>query len=96
MRKLLLAIGSAIWYTAVTAAAIAQDTTPRGPSEWIFRNWLGFCLYIGIFILAIIGIYKLAMSGDGEREDDRDEKPSAVDMNWSEPKPEEKQADFSG
>ncbi|MDP8215370.1 MAG: hypothetical protein RAO92_03485 [Candidatus Euphemobacter frigidus] len=94
MKKLLSVIGSAVWYAAATAAAAAQDTTPRGPAEWTFRNWLGFCLQIGIFILAIIGIYKLAMSGGGERENDRDEKPSASDMNRTEP--EEKRADFSG
>jgi hypothetical protein len=42
------------------ALLFAQDTTPRGPSQWTAKNWVGFFLYIGLFILAVIGIYKLA------------------------------------
>ncbi len=63
--------------SALTAAGIgilsaftlaAQDTTPRGPSQWSARNWLGFCIQIGVFLLAVIGIYRLARSGEGEGE----------------------------
>ena len=42
------------------ALLFAQDTAPRGWSQWTARNWIGFFIYIGLFVLAVIGIYKLA------------------------------------
>ncbi len=66
-KKLCMIIG--IWpvFFLAAAATIAQDTTPRGPAEWTGRNWLGFSLQILFFVLAVIGIYKLA---GPEREED--------------------------
>jgi len=41
---------------------------PRGPSEWSSRNWLGFFIYLVVFILAVVGIYKLATGGETDEE----------------------------
>jgi len=68
MKKIISLLVAAGWYLAIVFTVLGQDTTPRGPSEWTGRNWLGFCILISAFILAIIGIYRLAMSGEGERE----------------------------
>ena len=73
MKKLISALGMLIVSVLTAATLLAQDTTPRGPSQWTGRNWLGFCIYIGIFILAIIGIYRLAMSGEGEEGSEKSE-----------------------
>ena len=70
MKKIISLLVAAGWYVAIASAALGQDTTPRGPSEWTGRNWLGFCIQISVFILAIIGIYRLAMSGGGEVNDE--------------------------
>ncbi len=45
---------------------LAQPTEPIGPAGWSARNWIGFLLQIAIFILAVIGIYKLAYWGEKE------------------------------
>lgn len=63
MKKILTLIIGTFWFWLSTFSAIAQDTTPKGPAEWTLRNWLGFCIQIIVFVLVIIGIYKLAMGG---------------------------------
>lgn len=68
MKKILTIITGFSWYWLSSVAVFAQDTTPRGPAQWTPRNWLGFCIQIGLFILVIIGIYKLALGGEEETE----------------------------
>jgi hypothetical protein len=46
------------------ASCFAQSTDPVGPSGWTTRNWIGFALQITLFVLALIGIYKLAAPRD--------------------------------
>lgn len=60
MKKLISALATTLIWCYFASLLWSQDTTPRGPSEWTPRNWLGFFIQIGLFILAIIGIYKLA------------------------------------
>ncbi len=69
MKNLLTIISGLTWYWLSPYAVVAQDTTPRGPAQWTATNWLGFCIQIVLFILVIIGIYKLALGGKGKSED---------------------------
>ena len=67
MKKKVLAFLAASGVSLLPAAFLAaQDTTPRGPAEWTGRNWLGFSIQIIVFILAVVGIYKLADPGEEE------------------------------
>ncbi|MFH1038079.1 MAG: hypothetical protein V1789_05355 [PVC group bacterium] len=66
MKKAISMLASVSLGVLFPFALAAQDTSPRGPSQWTARNWLGFCIQIGVFILAVIGIYRLARSGEGE------------------------------
>jgi|GEM_PF-1124801 len=66
MKNILSAIITLIGYAVIISSGFAQDTTPRGPAQWTASNWLGFCIQIGLFALAIFGIYKLALGGEGE------------------------------
>lgn len=50
----------------ITPPTLAQSTEPVGPSGWTARNWVGFFLVIIVFILAVIGINKLATWGEDE------------------------------
>jgi len=44
---------------------LAQSADPVGPAGWTARNWVGFAAQIAVFVLALIGICKLA---DWERD----------------------------
>ncbi len=66
MKKMLSAIAALTGYAVIISTVFTQDTTPRGPAHWTATNWLGFCISIGLFILAIFGIYRLAIGGRGE------------------------------
>lgn len=74
MKKIISTAGAIGAWFYLTYSLRAQDTMPRGPSEWTPRNWLGFFIYIAVFILVVIGIYKLATGvetteeGRGEEE----------------------------
>jgi hypothetical protein len=68
MKNILSAIATLIGYAVITSPIFAQDTTPWGPAHWTASNWLGFCIQIGLFALAIFGIYKLALGGEGKSE----------------------------
>ena len=70
MKKILKIFTGTIWFWLSTGVVLAQDTTPRGPAQWTPRNWLGFCIQIGVFALVIFGIYKLALGGEGEENDE--------------------------
>jgi hypothetical protein len=58
-RKSLLAVIAAM--SALTC--MAQSTEPVGPSGWTARNWVGFCVQMALFVLALIGICALAGRG---------------------------------
>lgn len=66
MKHVITAIITLIGYAEIISSGFAQDTTPRGPAQWTANNWLGFCIQIGLFALAIFGIYKLALGGEDE------------------------------
>ena len=36
-----------------------------GPGGWTPRNWIGFFLYLFVFLLAVIGLYRMAVADDG-------------------------------
>lgn len=75
--KKLISIGIALVSWLCSAAfSRAQDISPKGWSQWTTRNWVGFTAEILVFILVVIGIYKLALSGE-EKEETRDEKLDA-------------------
>lgn len=57
-------IAASLAALGTAAAAMAQSTDPVGPSGWTTRNWIGFSVQIAVFILAVIGICKLASFGD--------------------------------
>ena len=78
VKKLVFALAPAWALLYPRALVFAQDTTPRGPSEWTTKNWVGFFLYIGLFVLAVIGIYKLA-GVDEISESETSEKPGEAD-----------------
>ncbi len=50
--------------TAIVIPCMAQSTEPIGPAGWTTRNWIGFSVQIIVFILAIIGICRLAKRGE--------------------------------
>ena len=60
MKKIFIGASGIISFLVFCAVLFAQDTTPKGPSQWTARNWIGLCIQIGLFILAVIGIYKLS------------------------------------
>ena len=60
MKKIGVSLTGALFAFAFCAPLFAQDTAPRGWSQWTARNWIGFFIYLGLFVLAVIGIYKLA------------------------------------
>ena len=49
---------------AIVIPCLAQSTEPVGPTGWTTRNWIGFSVQITVFVLAIIGICKLARWGE--------------------------------
>lgn len=49
---------------AIAIPCLAQPTEPIGPAGWTMRNWIGFSVQIAVFILAVIGICKLAKWGE--------------------------------
>jgi hypothetical protein len=53
-----------IFAAAIAIPCLAQPTEPIGPAGWTMRNWIGFCVQITVFVLAVIGICKLAKSGE--------------------------------
>lgn len=73
MKNILSAITALSGYALIISTGLAQDTTPRGPAHWTATNWLGFCIQIGLFILAIFGIYRLAVGGKGDDGDVKSE-----------------------
>ena len=83
MNRILTIIIGFIWYWLSAYAVFAQDTTPRGPAEWTTRNWIGFFIQIGIFVLVIIGIYKLALGDKKERGDNIPEPKSPESSPYS-------------
>jgi hypothetical protein len=75
MKNILSAIVAFIGYAVIISTVFTQDTTPRGPAHWTATNWLGFCIIIGLFILAIFGIYRLAIGRRGEEGGLKSERP---------------------
>ena len=75
MKNILKIFTGTIWFWLSTGAVLAQDTTPRGPAQWTAGNWLGFCIQIGLFVLVVFGIYRLALGGGGEDGDIKSETP---------------------
>jgi hypothetical protein len=73
MKKILAGLVVALVWLYLAFPLGAQDTSPRGPSEWSPRNWLGFFIQITLFLLAVFGIYTLATSG-GELEEEGGER----------------------
>lgn len=61
LRKLLCALIAAA--PALCGAAPSSD--PVGPSGWTARNWIGLCVQVSLFVLALIGLCRLA-GRDGE------------------------------
>lgn len=55
-RKLL----SALLLSAPASVCQAQSTDPVGPAGWTTRNWIGLCVQITLFVLALWGICRLA------------------------------------
>lgn len=45
-----------------------------GPAEWPLRAWVGFFLYILVFLLVVIGLYRMAVS-DLPSEEEGGRKP---------------------
>ena len=78
MKIILSVVATLIGYAVIISTVFAQDTTPRGPAQWTAGNWLGFCIQIGVFALAILGIYKLALGGEGERKDLKSEEAGLI------------------
>ncbi len=35
-----------------------------GPGGWTPRNWIGFFLYLFVFLLVVIGLYRMALADD--------------------------------
>lgn len=70
MKKTLTIIFAFSWYWLTACMVYTQDTTPKGPAQWTPRNWLGFCIQIGLFVLVIIGIYKLAIPAQKLKDKD--------------------------
>ncbi len=68
-----------MWFTSLLAnlALLMQDDrhAPVGPSGWSTKNWIGFVLYIVVFLAVVAFIFYIG----------RDEEDEAK----AEPKPEE-------
>ena len=50
----------------------AGSTEPVGPSGWPAKSWIGLLVYLGLFLLALWGISRLAStspSGEDEGSD---------------------------
>ncbi|MCX6355970.1 MAG: hypothetical protein NTZ78_13870 [Candidatus Aureabacteria bacterium] len=62
---------TAFFVTALSLGAVclAQSTEPVGPSGWTTRNWIGFTVQISLFVLAVLGVYKLADWKDDDSQD---------------------------
>jgi hypothetical protein len=69
MRTLLRAAAIVLLGGAAACGSDADPTVPRGPSEWTARNWMGLCIQIGLFVLAIWGIWKLVEDPKGKGSD---------------------------
>ncbi len=80
MKKLISLLSTTLGWCFLASSLAAQDTAPRGPAEWTPRNWLGFGIQIGLFIIAVIAIYKLAGCGD-EIEEGRGEEEGREEAN---------------
>ena len=68
------------------AGVLAEDSMePVGPSGWTTRNWVGFAVYVGVFLLILVGLGYLAnlaekdlpASGDGSPDAGGKDKASA-------------------
>lgn len=46
------------------------NTDPVGPSGWGLRSWIGFFLYIFIFVGAVALIFWIAKGAEGEDRED--------------------------
>lgn len=69
MKPFLLVAALVLLRGASAFGSDADPTVPRGPSEWTARNWMGLCIQIGLFILAIWGIWKLVDDPEGKGSD---------------------------
>jgi hypothetical protein len=49
---------------ALSLPCLAQSPEPVGPVGWTARNWIGFAVQITVFVLALIGVCKLADWGN--------------------------------
>ena len=45
---------------AQSVTCIAGPTDPVGPSGWTTRNWVGLAIQIGLFLLALWAVTRLA------------------------------------
>ena len=69
MKKLIISGVVFLGWLCSAARGWSQNISPRGWSQWTARNWAGFILEILVFILVLIGIYKMALSGEDEDEE---------------------------
>ena len=55
-------------------AFFADDPlAPKGPGEWEAKNWIGFVLYIAVFLAVVAFIFYI---GRDEEEDATDDAPT--------------------
>lgn len=52
-----------MWFLLLQAA---EKTAPRGPAHWTTKNWIGFVLYILVFLAVVAFIFYI---GRDEEED---------------------------
>lgn len=47
----------------------ASKTLPRGPSDWTAKNWIGFVLYLVVFLAVVAFIFYIGRDEEDEAED---------------------------
>ena len=58
-----------MWTSLMTAVlAIQDETLPRGPSDWSVKNWVGFILYIAVFLAVVAFIFYIGRDEEEEAE----------------------------
>ena len=61
-----------MWSTPLAAAAalLFQDdrTAPVGPAGWTAKNWIGFVLYIAVFLAVVAFIFYIGRDEEDEVE----------------------------
>ena len=51
-------------------ALLAQDDkfAPKGPADWSAKNWVGFVLYIAVFLAVVAFIFYIGRDEEEEAE----------------------------